>query len=100
MVQLKVCTGNGNISKRGISIPYGSIKSTLYELNLNSLLIFQFLMVQLKDNTINCYRTLCRISIPYGSIKSNFIGFASLGSAEFQFLMVQLKGPRASSISE
>ena len=54
-------------------------------------ILFQFLMVQLKElgNETDC--DLIVISIPYGSIKSFAAVVVFFGAKGFQFLMVQLK---------
>ena len=70
MVRLKDITVNRGDWKEYISIPYGAIKRALTFLLKHAIIVFQFLMVRLKDRiviiNINKY---IRISIPYGAIK-------------------------------
>jgi len=75
-----------------ISIPYGAIKSICLQ-NLRDVgIIFQFLMVRLKEiNSINTFEDFVEISIPYGAIKSIYLKTAFFISTTFQFLMVRLK---------
>ena len=51
MVRLKVCDGKLFTSSLiSVSIPYGTIKSTLVSAGANETIEFQFLMVRLKEN--------------------------------------------------
>ena len=109
---IKRSQSNNNLILIFISIPTGSIKRNLEGLKINMVIIFQFLLVQLKvlsgkqlfpEDHISiptvsiksqpmelswfCYW----ISIPTGSIKSDDKGNNSNVGIEFQFLLVQLK---------
>ncbi len=57
-----------------------------------SQILFQFLMVRLKDLSASVSDKSNPISIPYGAIKSNFFTNLSKIAKKFQFLMVRLKG--------
>ena len=72
MVRLKVRPGFFADVLLSISIPYGSIKSSVQVV----------------------YSLSPPISIPYGSIKSNLPSLSSSAVYPFQFLMVRLKGLR------
>ena len=53
-----------------ISIPYGSIKSDPAKEQPSAVVVFQFLMVRLKEQDNLLSEGRYAISIPYGSIKS------------------------------
>jgi len=75
-----------------ISIPYGAIKRMQGRRFSISQILFQFLMVRLKDLSASVSDKSNPISIPYGAIKSNFFTNLSKIAKKFQFLMVRLKG--------
>jgi len=74
-----------------ISIPYGAIKSIFPCFMYFLKVIFQFLMVRLKDWYSNTPTFRISISIPYGAIKSDIFFTQIKIRAWFQFLMVRLK---------
>jgi hypothetical protein len=74
-----------------ISIPTGAIKRPLYLLKRPHKLLFQFLLVRLKDQLQNCVNTPKYISIPTGAIKRQIPGGDGSQGSGFQFLLVRLK---------
>ncbi len=54
-------------------------------------LLFQFLMVRLKENWVEPPSWHMTISIPYGAIKRKIFLQGTGGVGKFQFLMVRLK---------
>ena len=58
---------------KNISIPYGAIKRVVVDEQIIDEIIFQFLMVRLKELHLQRWnKKFKRISIPYGAIKSGF----------------------------
>ena len=92
MVRLKGSGPPGAVPPDCVSIPYGTIKSSVTQLMNYYKIQFQFLMVRLKVTMhVTCIKTFPLVSIPYGTIKSMRKGFSYRDIMQFQFLMVRLK---------
>ena len=70
MVRLKGSGPPGAVPPDCVSIPYGTIKSSVTQLMNYYKIQFQFLMVRLKVTMhVTCIKTFPLVSIPYGTIK-------------------------------
>jgi len=69
-VRLKVCQREYLSNIIRISIPFGAIKRRATKMEIYAVVKFQFLLVRLKEITMQISKKKSEISIPFGAIKS------------------------------